>query len=147
MASFLPGGMPEAEGLRSGLGPSVRSERARDKRGDKEEGSSSGERRGRWPHSGSVGKEVRAVADREGVADPKLASREVGGGGRSPFPPQMRALLAACLQALSRVLATRRLTGTLVQTSYFSLVRGIFFSLYFFSNQRINLSAKVLALF
>lgn len=81
---------------------------------------------------------------REGVADPKLVFRKVGGGGRSPFPAEMRTLLSACREALSLVVTTRRLTGILVQTSFFIAVRLIFFSLFFFPNQRINLSAKVL---
>lgn len=66
------------------------------------------------------------------MADPKLVFRKVGGGGRSPFPAEMRTLLSACREALSLVVTTRRLTGILVQTSFFIAVRLIFFSFFFF---------------
>lgn len=89
-----------------------------------------------------------ARGQREGVADPKLVSRKVGGGGRSPFPAEMTALLAACREALSLVFSNPQAHGYLsADLLFFIGLRLVFFILFFFFNQRTNLSTKGLFLF
>lgn len=91
--SFLPGGLPDARGASLGFGSVC----AGGEGGRGQDGSRA-ERRGRWPHSCSVGKR-EARRPREGEADPKPVPPRRGpprtpaavpGGGRSPLPAEVR---------------------------------------------------------
>lgn len=72
---------------------------------------------------------------REGVADPKLVSRKVGGDGRSPFPAEMWTLLAARREALSLVFTNPQAHGYLsADFLFFHWCKVYFFhSIFFFS--------------
>lgn len=67
------------------------------------------------------------------MADPKLVFRKVGGGGRSPFPAEMRTLPSACREALSLVVSNPQAHGYLSADFIFHCCEAYFFFTLFFS--------------
>lgn len=86
------------------------------------------------PPSCSVGYEVSG-RQREGVADPKLVFRKVGGGGRSPFPAEMKTLLSACREALSLAVSNPQAHGYLTAGFIFLCCEAYFFHSSFSINE------------
>lgn len=134
---FLPGGQPEAEGLCWSLGLSVPSEGRSDQ---------TGEQGGREQLRGKEGAMARwggGVRELQGVVD---AGSSLGRWGRRalPVPRRDEALPAARHEALALVFSNPQAHGC--RLFIFIGVR-LTFSLYFFFNQRTNISAKSLFLF